>query len=71
MLRIKEVTASKDATQNLNTRKNTINWVRVFENWYDENGLEKNPETVCPEQLDKVLQNGRDPTTIASVICHP
>ena len=39
-----------------NTRKSTINWVRVFENWCDENGLEKNPETVRPEQLDKVLE---------------
>ena len=32
MLRLKEVTALKDATENLNTRKSTINWVRVFEN---------------------------------------
>ena len=46
-----EVTALKDAAENLNTRKSTINWVRVFENWCDENGLEKNPETVRPEQL--------------------
>ena len=51
-----EVTALKDAAENLNTRKSTINWVRVFENWCDENGLEKNPETVRPEQLDKVLE---------------
>ena len=72
MLRMKEVTALKDAAENLNTRKSTINWVRVFENWCDENGIEKNPETVRPdhEQLDKVLerfiacvckQDGTDP----------
>ena len=51
-----EVTALKFAAENLNTRKSTINWMTVFENWCDENGLEKNPETVRPEQLDKVLE---------------
>ena len=56
MLRIKEVTALKDTVENLNTQKSTINWVRVFENWCDENGLEKNPGAVRPEQLDKVLE---------------
>ena len=56
MLRMKEVTALKDAAENLNTRKSTINWVRVFENWFDENGLEKNLEMVHPEHLDKVLE---------------
>ena len=56
MLRMKEVNALKDAAESLNTRKSTINWVKVFENWCDENGLEKNPETVRPEQLDKVLE---------------
>ena len=30
--------------------------MRVFENWCNENGLEKNPETVRPEQLDKVFK---------------
>ena len=59
--RFKDVTdeefiSLKDAAENLNTRKSTINWVRVFENWCDENGLEKNPETVRPEQLDKVTE---------------
>ena len=53
MLRMKEVTALKDAVGNLNN--GTINWVRVFENWCDENGLGNNPETVRPEQLNKVL----------------
>ena len=56
MLGMKEVNALKDAAESLNTRKSTINWVKVFENWCDENGLEKNPETVRPEQLDKVLE---------------
>ena len=53
---MKEVTALKNATENLNTRKSTINWVSVFENWCDENGPDKNPETVCPEQLDKEIE---------------
>ena len=53
---VKEVTALKDAAENLNTRKGTVNWVRVFENWCDENGLGKSPDTVRPEQLDKVLE---------------
>ena len=56
MLRMKEVKALKDAAENLNTRKSTINWVRVFENRCDENGLKKNPEMVRPEQLDKVFE---------------
>ena len=46
MLRMKKVTALKDAAENLNMRNSTINWVRVFENWCNENSLEKNPETV-------------------------
>ena len=48
--------ALTDATENINTRKSTIKWLRVFENCFDENGLEKNPETVRPGQLDKVLE---------------
>jgi len=28
---IEEVTELKEAAENLNTRKSTINWVRVFE----------------------------------------
>ena len=56
MLRMKVVMALKDAAENLNTRKSTINWVRVFENWCDENGLEKNPETVRSDKLDEVLE---------------
>ena len=49
MLRMKEVTALKDAAENLNTRKSAIKWVSVFEKWCDENGLEGNPERVRPE----------------------
>ena len=77
MLQMKEVTALKDAAENLNMRKSTINWVTVFENWWDENGLDKNPEMVRPEQLDKVFEgflpacvNKTEPTTIVSIICH-
>ena len=51
-----EVTALKDAAETLITQKSTR--VRDFENWCDEkNGLEKNPETVRPEQLHKVLEH--------------
>ena len=78
MLRMKKVATLKEATENLNTRKSTINWVRVFENWCDENVLEKNPDTVRPEQLDEYSSgflpacgNKTEPTTILSVICHP
>ena len=51
-----EITVLKDAAENVNTRKSTINWVRVFETWCDENDLDKNPEMVLPEQLDKILE---------------
>ena len=53
---IEEVTKLKEAAENLNTRKSTINWVRVFEKWCDENSLGKNLDTILPEQLDKVLE---------------
>ena len=53
---MEEVTKLKEAAENLNTRKSTINWVRVFEKWCDENSLEKNLEMILPEQLDKVLE---------------
>ena len=53
---IEEVTELTEAAENLNMRKSTINWVRVFEKWYDENNLEKNLEMILPEQLDKVLE---------------
>ena len=45
------VAALKDAAENMNTRKITVNWLRVFENWCDENALDKSAE-----QLDKVLE---------------
>ena len=56
--RFKKVTneeVSELKTENGNTRKSTINWVRVFDKWCDENSLEKNLEMIPPEQLDKVL----------------
>ena len=64
---IEEVTKLKEAVENLNTRKSTINWVRVIEKWCDENSLEKNLEMILPEQLDKVLER----FTVVSVICYP
>ena len=36
-----DVAALKDAAENLNTRKSTVNWLRVFENWCDENTPKK------------------------------
>ena len=51
-----EVTELKEAAETSNTRKSTINWVRVFDKWCDENSLQKNLEVILPEQLDKVLR---------------
>ena len=39
---LEEVTELLEAAENLNARKSTINWVRDFEKWCDENSLEKN-----------------------------
>ena len=52
---LEEVTELKEAAENINTRKSTMNWVRVFEKWCDENSLEKNMEMILPEQMDKLL----------------
>ena len=35
-----EVTELKEAAENLNTRKSTINWLRDFKKWCDENSFE-------------------------------
>ena len=51
-----EVTELKEASANSKTLKSTINWVRVFDKWCDENSLQKNLEMILPEQLDKVLE---------------
>ena len=40
-----EVTELKEAAENSNTRKSTINWVRVFDKWC-ENSLQKNLELI-------------------------
>ena len=53
---LEEVTELKEAAENINTRKSTMNWVRVFEKWCDENSLEKNMEMILLEQLDKVIE---------------
>ena len=53
---LEEVTELKEATENWDAQKNTINWVRVFYRWCDENSLEKNLEMILIEQLDKVLE---------------
>ena len=36
-----EVTELKEMTENLNTPKGTINWLRDFKKWCDENSFEK------------------------------
>ncbi|PFX23281.1 Insulin-like growth factor-binding protein complex acid labile subunit [Stylophora pistillata] len=46
---LEEVTKLKEAAESLNTRKSTINWVRVFEKWCDENSFEKNLEMILLE----------------------
>ena len=53
---LEEVTEFKEAAETLDAKKNTINWVRVFDRWCDENSLEKNLEMILIEQLDKVLE---------------
>ena len=51
-----EVNALKTAAENPNTKKSTINWLRVFANWCEENGKEKYPENYLPTELDKLLE---------------
>ena len=53
---LEEVTELKEAAENLNAQKSTINWVRVFEKLCHETSLEKNMEMILLEQLDKVLK---------------
>ena len=53
---LEEVTELKEAAEKLNTRKSTINWLRDFKKWYDENSFEKKQEMILLEQLDKVLE---------------
>ena len=36
-----EVTELKQGAENLNTRKSTVNWLRDFKKWCDENSFEK------------------------------
>ena len=53
---LEEVTELKEAAENPNTRKSTINWLRDFKKWCDENSFEKKQEMILLEQLDKVLE---------------
>ena len=61
----KEVTELKEAAENSNTRKSTINWLRDFKKWCDGNSYEKKKqemnekkkqEMILLEELDKVLE---------------
>ena len=51
-----EVMEIKEEAENSNAGKSTINWVRVFEKWCDQNSLEKKLEMILLEQLYKVLK---------------
>ena len=53
---LEEVKEIEESAENLNARKSTIKWVRVFEKLCAENSLEKNMEMILLEQLDKVLE---------------
>ena len=53
---LEKVMELKEAAENVNARKSSINWIRVFEKLCDENSLEKNMEMILLEQLDKVLE---------------
>ena len=39
---LEEVTKLKEAAEILNARKSTINWLRDFKKWCDENSFENN-----------------------------
>jgi len=54
-----EVTELKEAAENSNTQMSTINWVRVFDKWCDENSLQKN--------LEMILQTNASCTTSRDV----
>ena len=41
-----EVTELKEAAENLNSRKSTINWLRNFKKWCDENFEKKKQELI-------------------------
>ena len=62
-----DVAALKDAAENMNTRKSTVNWLRVFEKWCDENALDKSAEKLPPEQVPPGFMplsvNKTEPTT--------
>ena len=63
---VEEFTELIEAAGNLNTRKSTINWLRDFKKWCDENSFgKKKQEMVLFEPLDKVLERFYD------TICHP
>ena len=73
---LEEVTEIKEAAENLNARKSTINWVRVFEKWRDENSRDTNLEMILLEQLGKVLERFYASVYERNVykmepICHP
>ena len=53
---LEEVTEFKEAAENVNTRKSTINWLKDFKKWCAENSFRKKQEMIPPEQLVKVLE---------------
>ena len=57
---LEEVTELKEAAENLNRWKSTINWLRNFKKWCDENSFEKT-SGFTPPYLSKSMEP----------ICHP
>ena len=65
-----EVTELKEATENFNTRKSTINRLRDFKKWCDENSFEKKTgnwikysSAFTPPSLNKSMEPNLSPKT--------
>ena len=77
MLRMREVTALKDAAENLNTRKITVNWVTVLRTVVMKVALIKTQRRFVLSSWIKhssgflpAFVNKTEPTTIVRITCH-
>ena len=52
---LEEINKLKKKSKNENTKKATMNWMRVFQSWADNSDQEKNIETMEPTKLDEIL----------------
>ena len=50
-----EINKPKEKSKNENTKKATMNWMRVFQSWAGNRRQEKNIETMEPTKLDEIL----------------